>query len=292
MTPSDLDVAHHAAQLGDLRMHWVEAGQGPLVVLLHGFPECWWSWRYQLGPLARAGFRVVAPDLRGYGDTDKHGPYDLDTLTRDVCHLIEHLGEERAHVVGHDWGGGLAWWLAATRPDRCRRLVVLNCPLPHLLLRALLQRPRLSQLKRSAYMFFFQLPWLPERALTRNDAEGLVEIFQTHAVDGAHFSTEELRPIRDAVQQPGAAAGMLGWYRTIFRQALTGRLPPLPKVAAPALLIWGMEDQALGFDDCVPGTEAWVPDLRIEKIERCGHFVQAERDDRVNPLLLDFLRAG
>ena len=129
MTPAELDdiATHHTADLGGLKMHWVEAGAGPLVVLLHGFPEMWWSWRHQIRPLAEAGFRVVVPDQRGYNDTDKHGPYDLDTLAGDICRLIDHLGGgPRVRIVGHDWGGAVAWHLGATRAEHVERLAVLN----------------------------------------------------------------------------------------------------------------------------------------------------------------------
>src|SRR6516164_5164624 len=117
---------HRTDTVGSLRMHYVLEGSGPLVVLLHGFPEFWWSWRFQIEPLARAGYRVAAPDLRGYNETDQTGPYDLDTLADDVAALIGHLGEPRARIVGHDWGGEIAWHLAGTRPQVCERLAVIN----------------------------------------------------------------------------------------------------------------------------------------------------------------------
>lgn len=293
MTPGDLQVTHHFAQLGDLRMHYVEKGAGPLVVLLHGFPECWWSWRRQIDPIAAAGFRVVVPDLRGYGDTDKHGPYDLDTVTDDVCKLIESLGVGgQAHVVGHDWGGALAWHLASKRPAFCRSLAVLNCPHPAAM--ALPQTmTNLRQLKKSWYMFFFQLPGIPERLLTKNDAAEIVRALRGNAIDRTHFSVEELRPLRDAIQKPGAAKAMLGWYRAAFAGVARRRFRAVeyPVIRARSILIWGMDDRALGFDDLVPLTKRYVEGLRVEPIPNCGHFVQAERPDRVNPLLVEFLRA-
>jgi len=136
------------------------------VVLLHGFPEFWWSWRFQIAPLAAAGYRVVAPDLRGYNETERTGPYDLDTLSGDIASLIAHLGESRATIVGHDWGGAITWHLAAMRPDTCERAVVLNAPHPAVFGAVL--RHSLDQLRRSWYMFFFQLPWLPERWLVKD----------------------------------------------------------------------------------------------------------------------------
>lgn len=294
MKPADLKVRHHFVQLPSLRLHYVEAGEGPLVVLLHGFPESWWSWRYQLQPLADAGFRVIAPDLRGYGETDKRGPFDLDTLAGDVCHLIEALGEKRAKIVGHDWGGGVAWHLAAHRPEFCERLAILNCPHPAKMSEALLARPAWAQLKKSWYFFFFQLPWLPEWLLTRDDAGNLVRVLKASSVDRSHFSPEELRPFRDAIQRPGAAAAMVNWYRTAVRQGFrTLRKPaPYPPITCETMLVWGMQDPALGFDELVPGTEKWAPKLAIEEVPGCGHFVQSERPADVNRALLRFLSAS
>jgi epoxide hydrolase 4 len=185
----------------------------------------------------------------------------------------------------------VAWHLAATRPEHCARLVVMNCPHPILFQRALL-RP--SQLKKSWYMFYFQIPWLPERALTRNGAATVHKIFQISAVDKTNFSREELAPILEAVQLPGAASGMLAWYRRALIEGLRqrGRLAAYPNIEAPSLLVWAMDDIALGYDELVPGTERVAPNLRVTKIERCGHFVQAERPDVVNRELLAFLAEG
>lgn len=294
MTPADLQVTHHFVELALLRMHYVAAGpeSGPLVVLLHGFPENWWSWRYQLEPLAQAGFRVIAPDLRGYGDTEKHGPYDLDTLTSDVCRLIEALGARKARIVGHDWGGALAWHLAAKRPDFCERLAVLNCPHPAIMRKALISNPTPAQLKKSWYFFFFLIPGLPEWLLTRNDAGNTARTIKSASIDRTHFLDEELRPFRDGIQKPGAASAMIGWYREVVKSGLRSPFsaPAYDDISAETLLIWGMNDPALGYADLVPGTEKLVPKLRIKQIPGCGHFVQAERPDVVTPALIEFLR--
>ncbi len=294
MKPADLAVTHHFVQLPGLRLHYVELGEGPLVVLLHGFPETWWSWRYQLQALADAGFRVVAPDLRGYGETDKRGPFDLDTLVGDVCRLIEALGERQARIVGHDWGGGVAWHLASHRPEFCERLVVLNCPHPAKMRQALLSRPSWAQLKKSWYFFFFQLPGLPEWVLTKDDASALVRMLQSASVDRSHFSPEELKPLREAIQRPGAAKAMVGWYRAAVRANFGSPFAPpsYPIITRPTLLVWGMQDPALGYAELVPGTEAWVPSLTLEPVQGCGHFVQSERPADVNRALLRFLASA
>jgi pimeloyl-ACP methyl ester carboxylesterase len=272
-------------------MHYVEKGTGPLVLLLHGFPEMWWSWRYQIPALVDAGFRVVAPDLRGYSDTDAKGPYDIDTLRDDVIALLDHLGSASPIIVAHDWGGGVAWHLASTRPERCARLVVMNCPHPAVFMRALFGNWR--QIKRSWYMFFFQLPVLPERMLTRGDGEGVMRMLRAMAIDKTHFQRDELLPFAEAVRKPGRPTAMINWYRSAIRAGLRagpkGGLKYDP-ITIPTLLLWAMQDTALGYDDVVPGTEKYVPGVEIQKIEGCGHFVQQERPEEVNRRLIEFLR--
>ena len=293
MRISDLQVTHKSAHVNGVRLEYVEKGEGPLVVLLHGFPESWWSWRYQIDPLVSAGYRVVVPDQRGYAKSDKKGPYDIDTLAADICALIDHVQgaskERKAIVVGHDWGGAIAWHLAATRPEHCTRLVVMNCPHPVMFEKGL--RRSWKQLKKSWYMFFFQLPFLPERMLTKDAALAVKKAFLAGAVDRTNFGDEELAPIREAALEPGAASGMIGWYRAMMRKTMLERkkLAHYPVIDAPSLLIWAKEDFALGYDDLVPGTERHVRSLRIEPIERTGHFVQAENPTAVNALLLPFL---
>ena len=156
-----------------MRLHYVEAGEGPLVVLLHGFPEFWWSWRHQIPALAEAGFRVVALDLRGYAQSDappRWRDYRMELLAGDVAGLIDALGEERAHVVGHDWGAAVAWMVATLHPERVERLAILNVPHPETMLRTLRTSPQ--QLRHSWYMFFFQIPWLPEWLTRRGGPPG------------------------------------------------------------------------------------------------------------------------
>ena len=289
MTPADLAVEHHYTELGGgFRLHWVEAGKGPLVMLIHGFPETWWSWRHQIAPLAAAGFRVIAPDLRGYGESHSDGPYDLDSIVGDLCKLIESLGETSARIVGHDWGGAAAWHLAAHRPERCERLAVLNCPHLTLMQKKLFRSP--AQLRKSWYMFFFQLPWLPEWVFTRDDASLVVKMFKAASTTRGSYSDAEVQPFRDAVRRPGTAKSMIGIYRAIFKQFFKGQLKKLPSISAKTLIIWGMDDPALGFEDLVPGTERYVPHLTIERVGGAGHFVQSDAPDAVNKLLLGFLR--
>jgi len=265
---------------------------GPLVLCLHGFPELGRSWQHQLPALATAGYRVVAPDLRGYGQTELQGPYDLGTLVEDVASLIGELGRTRAVVVGHDWGGAVAWSVAARRPSLVDKLVVLNCPPPHDLARAMLRSP--SQLRKSWYIVFFQLPWLPERRMASNCAEVVARAL----VGGSHrrgvWSRDELAAYRTAFARPGRAKAAIDWYRASFRRSLRpGRRRGLPPVEAPTLVLWGTEDRFLGREladpDRLRRSLADGNEPTVVLIEDAGHFVQNEAPERVNDELLRWL---
>ena len=279
------DLTHNFIPINNLRMHVVTAGPetGPLVILLHGFPEFWLCWQYQIPVLAEAGYRVVAPDQRGYNLTDKTPPYDLVTVTDDVIALIQHLGREKATVVGHDWGGAAAWYLAMCAPELVDRLIVLNAP-HGLVFREVLRRsPR--QMLKSWYMFAFQLKlvdWLIERSnynfmermLTRAAAPGLFEA--------------DLPAYRAAWAQPGAVRAMIGWYRAMFKP-MSRPVKVRPKITLPTMLIWGTADRFLGVE-LAEGCRRWVPDLRLELLPGISHWVSREAAEQVNRLILDFLK--
>jgi len=270
-----------------IRLHaMTEGAQGPLVVLLHGFPECWYSWREYLHPLAEAGFRAVAPDMRGYNLSDKPDGvlnYQLPILTADVMGLIRSLGAERAIVVGHDWGGGVAWRFAMDYPEAVEKLVICNAPHPTRFAETLRS---FRQLRKSWYMFFFQLPWLPE-ALIQSDLERFLERgLRGAAVRQSAFSDDDLRVYAAALRQPGALTAAINYYRAVMRWGW--RLPNLP-ITAPTLLIWGQNDLFLG-EEVIYGTGRFVPNLRVHFIPNCGHWVQLEAADEVQQVMLDFLR--
>ena len=191
------------AIVGGLRLHWVEAGAGPLVLLLHGFPELWLAWRRQIPALSAAGFRVVAPDLRGYNLSAKPrgvSSYRMELLAGDVANLVRHLGYERTHLVGHDWGGAIAWCVPALHPGLVERLAILNAPHPILFRKRL---ATLAQAKRSSYVFFFQLPFFPERSLVRHRAGFLKMMLRRDPVTPGAFSPEEIEAYREAFLVPG-----------------------------------------------------------------------------------------
>ena len=276
--------AHHEALVNNVRLHWVEAGSGPPVLLLHGFPEFWWEWRRQIQPLADAGFRVIAPDLRGYNLSDKPrgvSAYRIETLVADVEGLIRQTGAQRAHVVGHDWGGLVAWWLAMLSPESVDRLAILNAPHPAAFRREI-RKP--DQALRSWYAAAFQVPVLPELAIRRNDFAVLEGIFRASSVRPGAFTDDDIRRYKEAAGRPGALTAMLNYYRAAARRPG----PPTRRIDHPTLLIWGERDQALSIRN-THGLEEWVPNLRIARIAEASHWVAAEYPDRVNALLTDFL---
>ena len=288
------ELTHHEAIVNGVRLHYVQAGQGPLVVLLHGFPEFWYSWRRQIPALAAAGYRVIAPDMRGYNLSEKPptvADYRMEALTSDVAALIRHAGEENAVVVGHDWGGAVAWETAMRLPQVVRRLVVLNAPHPAAMLREL---RTVEQLRRSWYMFFFQLPWLPEALAHLSGYSALEAVFRRDPTRAGAYSDEDIRLYRQAVARPGALTGAINYYRALFRQAPAGALRgmrALPTITVPTLLIWGMRDRYLG-PRLLNGLDQWVANLRVERLPDASHWVMADEPQRVNDLLLGFLRDG
>jgi pimeloyl-ACP methyl ester carboxylesterase len=281
---------HATVSTNGVQLHVVESGpeEGPPLLLLHGFPEFWYGWRHQLGPLADAGFRVLAPDQRGYGASEKPGPvsaYALDTLANDVAGLIEATGRPRAAVVGHDWGGIVAWWLAIRRPALIERLALLNAPHPIVFRRYLRSSPR--QLVKSWYAFYFQLPWLPEAMFRRRNWRPLIDALRGTSRTGT-FTAADLETYRGAWSEPGAITAMIHWYRAALRNP--PRPPPDARIHVPTLLIWGAKDTALDRGLARPSIEQ-CDHGRLELFEEATHWVQHEEPASVNRWLLEFLRA-
>ncbi len=278
---------HHYVQVNGIRMHYVRAGHGSeLVVLLHGFPEFWYSWRYQIPALAEH-FTVIAPDLRGYNETEKpRGGYEIRSLVQDIVDLIAALGFEKVHLVGHDWGGMIAWSLAIARPELLERLAVLNLPHPAVFTAAL--RGNWRQLLRSWYMAFFQLPWLPEAVMRLNQYVLLEQTMRGMAIEKSHFTDQDMHIFQQALARPGALTASLNYYRALPRGSQGLYKGTGMRVQLPTLLIWGENDTALG-KELTYGTERYVPDLRIRYVPNCGHFVHEEQPELVNGYLLEFL---
>ncbi len=272
-----------------IRFHLRTQGDGPLVLLLHGFPQSSYAWRHLIPQLAAHGYRVVAPDLRGYGETSRPKrirDYRISTLGDDVAALIAALGEPKAHLIGHDWGGAVAWETAFAHPEVVDRLVVINCPPAQALVRA--WRTSLRQLRLSWYIFFFALPYLPERFLTRRHGGVLARFFE-----GGSFSADDLEIYRAAICRPGAASAALAYYRAASRTVLSdGRRLHDKTVASPTLVIWGEQDPALGKELTLHLDRYVRGPLRIEYLRDAGHWVVEQFPDRVADLLTNFLAEG
>jgi pimeloyl-ACP methyl ester carboxylesterase len=287
-----LNVAAEAryVAVNGLELHTIVAGplDGPLVILLHGFPECWYTWRKQVKPLVEAGYRVVVPDQRGYNLSDKpqgvHN-YRVDALASDIVELIRSFGRESAIVVGHDWGGMVAWQLAMQHPDVVEKLIVLNAPHPAAYLREIRSNP--AQQRKSWFIGFFQLPIVPEITLGFDPIESARLFFRKSAINQEAFSSFDIHVMATAIAQPDALTNMLNWYRAPVRER--SGLSDLRPIERPTLLIWAEDDIALGRS-LTYGLEQWISDLRVHYIPHCGHWVQNEAPGEVNEQLLAFLR--
>jgi epoxide hydrolase 4 len=286
LMPHDgIEIREGYADVGDVTLHYVEAGDGPLVVLLHGFPEFWFGWRRQIAPLAAAGFRVVAPDTRGYNLSSRPegvSEYSVDRLADDVRGLIRVLGADSAKLVGHDWGGSIAWATATNHPEVVDRLAVLNAAHPHKLQEGL-HHP--TQLRKSWYFFFFAIPGLPEDVVHARDWH-----FFRHFLHDANppYTPEELERYVEAWSQPGAASGMINYYRSSVRESSAQAKAEHPPITAPTLVIWGQRDRYLGENLAEPALDD-VPNLdRVERLDDASHWVHHDEAERVNRLLMEF----
>lgn len=279
---------HMYIETNGIRLHAAAEGpeDGQLVVLLHGFPEFWYGWIHQIGPLAKKGYRVVAPDLRGYNLSDKPEgieQYTLDKLKDDVAGVIRHFGRERAIVVGHDWGGAVAWHLAATEPDLVELLIAVNIPHPKAMPRVMAKNP--LQWLKSSYMAFFQIPELPEKALAADYFKTMVGSLVSTSRPGT-FSEEELERYKEAWAQPGALTGMLNWYRAL-RQGSMHQTPDR-KITVPVRLIWGIGDQFLS-PMLAKESMNFCEDGELVFVGEATHWVHHEQAHILNMLIDRFI---
>lgn len=269
-----------------LSLHVVEAGpaNGPLLILLHGFPEFWWAWRRQITPLAEHGYHVVVPDMRGYNTSEApHGitAYRLETLSADILALADSFGADRFQLVGHDWGGIVAWDVGARDPGRLERLVVMDAPHPDLWVKEVLSHP--TQALRSTYAAFFQLPWLPEAVLRAFNFAGLRTM--VHLARPGTFEPGEMDRYVDAWSHPGSLTAMLNYYRALRKRPV----PDQPRrITPPTLILWGEKDSFLeghiarsALDYCDDGNLTIVTDAT--------HWLHLEEPERINRELIAFL---
>lgn len=277
-----------------VKLHTAQAGpvDGPLVLLLHGFPEYWRGWIHQIEPLAEAGFRVVAPDQRGYNLSAKPqgiNAYRIDTLAADVIGLIDTFGRQKAFLAGHDWGAAVAWQTAIQYPQRLEKLAILNVPHPAVMLHTV--RSSLRQILKSWYIFYFQIPWLPEWMMRRGNYAPMRKMMRSSSKEDT-FSAQDLEEYVKAWSLPGALTAMLHWYRALFRQALVspGRatgVSQAQRVHVPTLMLWGARDIALSRQMAQPSIDL-CDEGRLIFFENATHWVQHDEPDGVSQILASF----
>ena len=288
-TADDLPGESVAVDTNGISLHTRQAGpeDGPLVVLLHGFPEFWYGWHRQIKPLADAGYRVIVPDQRGYNRSDKPDgvdSYRIETLAADVVGLLDAADRETAAVAGHDWGAAVAWWLALSYPERIESLTAVNVPHPTVMETTL--RNSLSQLRKSWYMFAFQLPALPEAISTANNCRVLRRGLTNSSRPGT-FSATDLERYRAAWQQPDALTAMINWYRAMGRYRPQ---PPRQQVSVPTLVMWGQQDEFLASTMADESLD-YCDDAELVSFPSATHWVLHEEPEETTDALLAHLDA-
>ena len=278
---------HNFISTNGINLHYVSEGAGKLMLMLHGFPEFWYSWRHQIKEFA-SDYHTVALDLRGYNDSDKPASlsaYQMSEFIQDLKGVITGLGYEDCILVAHDWGGAIAWNFAYAYPEMVEKLIVLNIPHPAKFAQGL-RTPQ--QLLKSWYILAFQIPLLPELLFQLNDYQAIKEVFSGMAIDKTAFSEADLNAYRDAAAKPGALTAMINYYRGIF-PLLFNNQPEWQILEIPTLTIWGEADTALG-KELTYGTEAYARDWQIKYIPNCSHWVQQEQPALVNSYIWEFLQ--
>ena len=276
--------------INGLSLHIVEAGRvgDPLLVLLHGFPEFWWAWRYQITPLARAGYHVVIPDMRGYNTNDAPqdvSAYTLDVLAADVVGIADAFSAERFDLVGHDWGAVIGWWVTAQNPDRLKRVVLMDGPHPDVFAKQVLAHP--TQALRSTYMAFFQLPWVPEAILAGFDFASL-RIMMRRSAKAGTFEPGAVDQYARAWAQPGSLTAMLNYYRAIRRHP---RAEKPARLTPATLVLWGADDLFLEAH-IAEASVALCDNGKLEFVEGASHWLHIEQPGRINSRILDWLADG
>jgi pimeloyl-ACP methyl ester carboxylesterase len=276
---------HDYIYTNGVKLHYVTQGEGSLMLMLHGFPEFWYSWRHQIPEFAK-DHKVVAVDLRGYNESEKpanQSAYVMDEFIKDVKGIIEGLGYNKCVLVGHDWGGMIAWCFAYAYPEMVEKLIVLNIPHPAKFAQGI-RTPQ--QLLRSSYMFLFQLPWLPELLIQQFDYQAIETAFTGMAVNKNAFTKADIEAYKDAAAKRGALTATLNYYRNVFQQKLLNE--NWGNLDVPTLMIWGEKDTALG-KELTFGTESYVKDFQIKYIPDASHWVQQEKPDLVSQYMREFL---
>uniref|UniRef100_A0A7E4V5V2 AB hydrolase-1 domain-containing protein n=1 Tax=Panagrellus redivivus TaxID=6233 RepID=A0A7E4V5V2_PANRE len=284
---------HGFADLSEIRMHYVEAGdsKAPLMLLIHGFPEFWYSWRHQLKYFAKS-YHVVAIDMRGYGQTSKPDGienYDIKNLIKDVVEVMLATGHGQAYIVAHDWGANVAWYLAAVHPELVKKLIILNMPHPTSFIKELTSSK--EQFFKSWYMFFFQFPYFPEFFFEHTSNKNLIGVF-THPPSGLinseNFTPEDADAWRYTFQERNSLTEPINYYRAAKRRLCLGTTIITDLIKPETLIIWGAKDSALNLsaaEDSLTRCEK----ATIKIILNASHWVQQDEPDLVNEYIEDFL---
>ncbi|QTD56686.1 alpha/beta fold hydrolase [Parasphingorhabdus cellanae] len=284
----DSGVAIHWVEANGQTFEVAQAGDGnKLALCLHGFPELHYSWRFQIPMLVEKGYRVWAPNMRGYGGSSKPATvrdYALDHLCADVAALIDASGAKEFTLIAHDWGAIVAWAFAIQKIRPLKHLVIMNVPHPMVGRREI---RHWRQLRRSWYIFFFQLPWLPEFLISRGNGKAIKDAFSNMAHDQSNFPDEALEVFAKAAMRPGSITAMINYYRALLRHRETVDVDN-KILDTPTLMIWGEEDSALNIR-CTEGTEKWVPNFELHRLPDVSHWVQQEAPRTVNAILQDWL---
>lgn len=286
---ADSGITINWVEAGGLSFEVAQAGAGDrLALCLHGFPELHHSWRHQMPMLAELGYKVWSPNLRGYGGSSKPAgthAYRLNILVEDVAALIDASGCSDVTLIAHDWGAIIAWHFAIRKVRPLTRLVIMNVPHPSCGLREL---KHWHQLKKSWYIFFFQLPWLPEKMLGRGGAAGIKQAIYNMAVAKDRFPDSDLQIYADAANRPGALHSMINYYRALLRTNDVRDIGAA-MVDVPTLMIWGEQDAAIDIR-CIDGTEDYVPNLELHRLPGVSHWVQQEAPEKVNEIMRAWLK--
>ncbi|XP_053405218.1 epoxide hydrolase 4-like isoform X1 [Mercenaria mercenaria] len=277
---------HGFIHLEEVKLHYVACGDEskPLMLCLHGFPEFWYSWRYQIREFSK-DYRVVAIDQRGYADSDKpsgYKNYTYEHLTNDIKQLIPALGYSSCTLLSHDWGGAVAWQFASRYPELVDKLVVCNCPHPGTFQKYV--RGHWSQFKKSWYMYFFQVPWVPELAFRANDLSFFNRVFK--AFKNNKPSDEDIEAYKYTFAQKGALTGPINYYRAAFSSSIR---PCKTKINIPVLVVWGDPDEALNTELAELAGE-YVTNLTVKVIRNSNHFVNVDRPNECNAVIREFLQ--
>ncbi len=288
--PNNYEIRHEFVIVNGIRMHYVTMGKGSLIVLLHGFPEFWYSWRHQIPTLSKQ-FKVVAPDMRGYGETEKPvtiDAYKIEKIVKDIVELVHGLGYEKATIAGHDWGGTIAWSIAMMSPDVVEKLIIMNAPHPGAYRKNMPKN--FKQVLRRWYVFFFLIKGIPELILSGSNYKILKSVLRKSSVRKEAFNEKDIEAYLSSWKSGGLSGG-INYYRAnmSLRYWSNPNITSFPKIKAPVLQIWGEDDIFLGKELTRNIQEFIDATYRLYLIPKCGHWLQQEAPDEVNGTMMKFL---